>query len=109
MKKDPRIFLEHIIESIEYIEENIGDATENDFYDDVPMQDAAIRRLQVIGEAVKNLPYEYREQHAEIEWRKASGMRDVIVHEYFTIDLQLVWNVIKNELPRFKNKLEELL
>lgn len=109
MKKDPKIFLKHIVESIEYIEENVGNATEEEFYADVPMQDAAIRRLQVIGEAVKNLPQDYREEHNEIEWRKASGMRDVIVHEYFAIDLKLVWNVIKNELPQFKQALEELL
>lgn len=109
MKKDQKVFLRHIIESIEYIEENVGEATEEEFRRNVPMQDAAIRRLQVIGEAVKNLSHEYREEHGEIEWRNASGMRDVIVHEYFSIDLKLVWNVIKNELPKFKQALEKLL
>jgi uncharacterized protein with HEPN domain len=73
------------------------------------MQDAIIRRLEIIGEAVKNIPPAFRTKHSKIPWKQMAGMRDVLIHEYFDIDLSLTWAVVKRELPSLKTKLQDLL
>ena len=73
------------------------------------VQDAVIRRLMVIGEATKNLPLELREKYTVIPWNEIAGMRDVLIHEYFGTDVELVWRTIKNDLPIFKRRIEEIL
>ena len=72
-------------------------------------QDSIIRRLEIIGEAVKNLPDSFRAKHPDIPWKKIAGMRDVLIHEYFEVDLALTWKVVKHELPSIKKKLAKLL
>jgi len=68
-----------------------------------------IRSLEVIGEATKNLSNDLKEDHPEIEWRKITGMRDKLIHYYFGVDWDIVWDVVKNKLPTFKRQIEELL
>ncbi|MBU6446016.1 MAG: DUF86 domain-containing protein, partial [Verrucomicrobia bacterium] len=72
-------------------------------------QDAIIRRLEVIGEAVKALPLTLRAKSPEVPWKQMAGMRDVLIHEYFDVDLILTWRVVKHELPKIKLKILELL
>ena len=109
MKKDPTIFIHHILESIELIEIYSKNTTQVQFLKKPSMQDAIIRRLEIIGEAVKNLPESFRTKHSEIPWKKISGMRDVLIHQYFDVDLTLTWKVVKHELPKIKKKIIELL
>lgn len=99
MKKDPEIFVQHILESIILIEEYARHLTAEKFQADSGMQDAIIRRLEIIGEAVKNLPVPFKAKHPEIPWKQMAGMRDILIHEYFDIDLSLTWSVVKRELP----------
>ena len=73
------------------------------------MQDAIIRRLEIIGEAVKNLSALFRAKHPDVPWKKMAGMRDILIHEYFDVDLALTWKVIKHELPKIKKELAELV
>jgi len=73
------------------------------------MQDAITRRLEIIGEAVKNIPAPYKAKHPDIPWKQMAGMRDVLIHEYFDVDLNLTWSVVKQELPSVKKKLQPLL
>lgn len=80
-----------------------------DFLNLKEKQDAIVRRLEIIGEATKNLPQNFKERHANINWKDITGMRDKIVHEYFDIDLKVVWDTIKNDLPTFKKQIENLL
>ena len=90
MKKDPIIFLEHIRESIEAI----GSYMEGDdeqFFNDKKVQDAVIRRLEIIGEAVKNLPQEFIKKHKSIPWSEIARMRDKLIHKYFGVDLDLTF------------------
>lgn len=109
MKKDPEVFLAHILESIQLIEEYSKNVTKAKFLNDRSTQDAIMRRLEIIGEAVKNLPAAYRAKHPSIPWKKISGMRDILIHEYFAVDLSLTWKVVKSELPIIKKKLSKIL
>lgn len=109
MKKDPKIFLAHILDSILLVEEYSAHLTQSQFHKNRALQDAIIRRLEIIGEAVKNLPTAFKMQHSDIPWRQIAGMRDVLIHEYFAVDLSLTWKVVKQELPLIKKKLFEIL
>ena len=109
MQKDPNIFLAHILESIEWIEKEIKGLSKDRFINDVPTQDAAIRRLEIIGEAVKNLTTEFKKKYPDISWKKISGLRDKLIHDYFGIDLELVWTIIKKDLPPFKKQVKRML
>lgn len=109
MKKDPKIFLKHIEESMEEIEKHLIQISEDDFWEDRKTQDAVIRRIEIIGEAVKNLPTEYTRKYPKIEWRAIAGMRDKLIHEYFGIDLGMIWETVNNDLPKLKKQIRELL
>ncbi len=109
MKKDPKVFLAHILDSISLIEEYSKGVKEEKFHKKRELQDAIIRRLEIIGEAVKNLPVSFKAKYSDIPWKQIAGMRDILIHEYFDIDLFLTWKVVKQELPRIKKKLKAIL
>ena len=105
MNKNISIYLQHIIESAELVAEYIKDKSQKDFLADIQLQDSVIRRIEIIGEAAKKIPDDFRKKYPDIPWRNIAGMRDIIVHEYFGIDLKLVWTVAKRDLPRLKKQL----
>jgi uncharacterized protein with HEPN domain len=105
VKKDAETFIEHILECIALIEEYSENKEVDDFLDSVQLQDAIIRRIEIIGEAVKNVPDAIKAEHPEIPWKKIAGMRDILIHEYFGIDLELAWEVITSDLPDLKKKM----
>ena len=108
-KRDTRVFLEDILESIEKIEEYTTDINEEEFYENTFVQDAVIRRLEIIGEAVKNIPDDFRVKYPDIAWRQIAGMRDVLIHAYFGVNLRRVWKVIKEDIPELKLKILKIL
>lgn len=109
MKKDDKVFLTHIYESILQIEKYVSNFSYEKFEKNIQLQDAVIRRLEVIGEATKNLTTEFRKKHSNIPWKLMAGTRDVISHEYFGIDFIMIWNILKKELPGIKKQILKLL
>jgi uncharacterized protein with HEPN domain len=109
MKKDPKIFLKHILESIEEIEGFIKDISEEEFSRDVKTQDAVVRRIEIIGEAVKNLPISFRKKYPEVEWREIAGMCDKLIHHYFGIEMSVVWATSSKDLPKLKSQISQIL
>lgn len=109
MKKDNTVYLQHILESIEKIDNYVEKLSLEDFLVSVEAQDAVLRRLEVIGEAVKCLSSEYKESHPQIPWRKIAGMRDVLIHEYFQVDLEQVWNTLRIDLITLKKEVAKSL
>lgn len=109
MKKDPNIFLQHILESIEHIEEYSEGKNKKLFKQDSLLQDAIIRRLEIIGEAVKHLPKTFSKKYSSVPWSEIAGTRDKLIHHYFGVDLDLTYDVVKNHLPSLKKQIEDIL
>ncbi len=105
MKKDLRLYIEDILECIEKIEEYSGKITEDDFYENTQIQDAIFRRLEIMGEAVKNVPKGFRERYPKIPWKNIAGMRDILIHEYSGVNLERIWKVITEDILDLKDKI----
>lgn len=104
-KRDMRLYLNDIWESIIAIEEYTQPITEEDFYKNRQVQDAIVRRLEIIGEAVKNIDEDFRNKYPDIPWKKIAGLRDVIAHEYFGVKLERIWAVIRKDISDLKKKM----
>lgn len=108
MTKDPRVYLAHILESIDRTERfTSGDRAR--FVADPMVQDAVIRNLEVIGEAAKRVDEDYRTAHPGVPWRALAGLRDILIHQYEGVDLGRVWTVVERDLPRLRKAIESLL
>lgn len=108
-KRDYRLFLQDILESIERIEEYTEGYDFETFTKDRKTVDAVLRNLEIIGEAAKHVPENIRMQHPEIPWKRVIGLRNVVIHHYFGVDLSIVWVIIKKQLPELKNAVISLL
>lgn len=107
--KDPEVFIKHIFDSIEKIEAFTYNKTDEDFFDDVQLQDATIRRIEIIGEASKNIPEQFKKQYLDVPWSEMARTRDKLIHGYFGVDLELTWDIIVHDLPELKTKMEQIL
>ncbi|HZQ10626.1 MAG TPA: DUF86 domain-containing protein [Anaerolineae bacterium] len=98
-KRDPSILLQDMLEAIQYIESYVRGLSFEEFYADKLRQDGVVRRIEIIGEAARNLPSDFQKTHSEIPWSDIIGMRAKVVHDYFDVDLETVWETVSADLP----------
>lgn len=108
MSKDYKIYIEDILEAIHKIDAYLKGMTFEQFSKDTKTVDAVVRNLEVIGEAIKSIPQNIKEKNRQIEWKKIAGLRDILIHQYFGVDLEIVWDVTQNKLPSLKRQMEEM-
>ncbi len=109
MSKNPEILIKFILESIQSLEGYVVDINEQSYESNMEKQDAVEHRLQVVGQAITQLPKEIKDRHPEIEWAKIAGLRNRIVHEYLDIDHGLIWKIVTESLPEFKKQITALI
>jgi len=109
MSRDYKVYLEDILEAIRKICEFTRGLSADALSKDAKTLDAVIRNLEVIGEAVKRLPEQIRNQQPDIEWKKIAGLRDILIHEYFGINVEVVWDVVQHKLSGLEDAAKKLL
>ena len=109
MSRNPRVYLEDVLESIRRINAYVTGINQERLAADQLRLDAVVRNLEVIGEAVKQLPEEVTQRQSHVEWRKIAGLRDILIHNYFGIDVGIIWDVVENKLPDFERQIREIL
>ncbi len=108
MNDKNNLFLSHILDSCTNILEFTRDVDFQTFINKRLIQSAVIRELEIIGEATKNLPGNIKKNSKDIPWKKLTGMRDKLIHGYFTVDLKEVWNTVKNDIILLKRGIEKI-
>lgn len=104
MQREPKVFLEDIYNAAIKNEEFTKGLSFDEFEDNDLVSDAVIKNILVIGEATKNIPDYIRNENPQIEWRKMAGMRDMMIHGYFSINYHIVWDVVQNKIPTLKSQ-----
>ena len=106
--KDDRVYLLHVRDCLDRIVAYTRDGREA-FLADTKTQDAVIRNFEIVGEAVKNLSQAHKDAHPAIPWKRIAGLRDLLIHRYFGVKLETVWEVIEREVPDFRAAIDEML
>ncbi|MCX4274584.1 MAG: DUF86 domain-containing protein [Candidatus Gastranaerophilales bacterium] len=107
--KEPVFFLKDIKNSLDKIFKYTDNIEFEDFINDDKTKDAVERNFEIIGEAVKNLPADFKSKYPNIPFRQIAGMRDKLIHDYFGIDYEIIWKTIQDKLPEFKQNIEDLI
>ncbi|MHA1386733.1 MAG: HepT-like ribonuclease domain-containing protein [Candidatus Helarchaeota archaeon] len=108
MHREYKLYIKDILKAINKIEKYTYKISFKDFIQDELRMDAVIRNLEVVDEAVKNIPEDFKYTQPEIEWKKITGLRDILIHAYFSIDFDILWDIIKNKIPKLKKDISKI-
>lgn len=108
-ERDSLVFLEHILENIKKIESFSKNISKETLSKNELKQYAIMRAIEIIGEAVKNIPVETKYKYPSISWKDIVGTRDIMIHHYFGVDLDIVWDIIKKDLPKLKQDIKKIV
>lgn len=103
------VYLRHIIDEIEFLLKTSENLSLDEFLESEMYTRAFSRSFEIIGEAVKNLSEDFRNKHSDIEWKKLAGMRDKIIHNYFSVDYEILWDAVINKLPFMKENIQKII
>ena len=109
MSRSPREYLRHIRDEIRYLRVHTAGLKKSAFLQDETLKRAFVRSLEIIGEAVKQIPEDLRTKYSHIDWRSLAGMRDVLIHRYFGVDYEILWDVVTNKMPLLGQEVERIL
>jgi uncharacterized protein with HEPN domain len=101
-ERSNRLYVNDILESIKRIEDYTANLSYDDFIKNDLVKDAVLRNLEVIGEAAKSIPDEVREEYTDVPWKRIIGLRNIVIHEYFGVDFENIWKIIKENIPEVK-------
>ncbi len=107
--KSNEVFLRHVLDEITFLLEHTRGLSFDDLMEDAVLQRACARSFEIMGEAVKHISNDFRRKHKEIDWRNIAGMRDKLIHQYFGVNWNILWDVIKEKLPGVQIHLEKIL
>ena len=109
MPLSPLEYLRHIVDETEYLTGEAQRFSKDEFMRNETAKRAFVRSIEIIGEAAKKVPEDLKRRHPKVEWRAIVGMRDKLVHDYFGVDYEIVWDVVENEIPKLKKEIEHTL
>jgi uncharacterized protein with HEPN domain len=108
-ERDDSVYLQHILDAISKIEEYTSKIIYDDFIQNSLIQDAVIRQIEIMGEATKKLSELLRNKYPQLPWKDIAGIRDKLIHEYFGVDIDAVWDTVKKDIPVLKLEIEKVL
>lgn len=109
MSRSIRDYLQHILDEAEYLRQSVEQLDKDLFFKNETLKRAFVRSIEVIGEAVKQVPDDLRQQYSQLEWRAIAGMRDRLIHGYFGVDYDIVWDVVSNKVPPLALVIKQIL
>ena len=109
MPRDYKVYLQDILDAVGKVRSYTTGLTLKTFSEDTKSVDAVVRNLEVIGEAIKQVPDNVRSKHADVEWRKIAGLRDILAHQYFGVDMEIVWDIVQNKLPALEAQIRKIV
>ncbi len=108
MKRDPRLYLDDILEALIKIERFVKDLSLSEFKQDARTVDAVVRNFEIIGEAAKQLPEDIRQSYPDVEWKEMAGMRNKLIHAYFHVNLEVVWKTARQRVPKLRSVVQRV-
>lgn len=109
MPRDYKVYLEDMLDAIQKIHRYMKGLSFEDFAQDEKTVDAVVRNLEILGEAVKQVPDSLRLEYPQVDWSRIAGLRDILIHQYFGIDLTIVWDIVENKLPALEPQIIQIL